>query len=93
MAKAKTKTTTSTARIPRKIRNVPDSNYRDPDHDPSDPELSDKDGGDDDNDPDDDDEDDDPDNPDNPDNDPREHLPPAMGPAAGQPTEEDVIVH
>ncbi len=86
MARAKTKTLTSTARIPCKTRNVPDSSYRDPDHEPSDPEPSDHDGGDDDDDPDDDDDDD-------PDDDPPENPPPAMVPAAGQPTEEDDIIN
>ena len=91
MARAKTKTSTSAARIPCKTWNAHDDNYREHDHDPSDPEPSDDDGGDDDDDPDDGDDDNDPDNPE--DDDPPENPPPAMGPAAGQPKEEDEIIH
>ena len=90
MARVKTKTSTSVARIPRKTQNAQDDSYREPDHDPSDPEPSDDDGGDDDDDPDD--GDDDPEN-DPEDDDPPEIPPLAMGLAAGQPTEADEIVH
>ncbi len=51
MARAKTKTKLSSACIPRKSRNAQGDSYREPDHDPSDPE--DDDGGDDNDDPDD----------------------------------------
>jgi hypothetical protein len=71
--------------IPRKTWNVTATSYRDPDHDPSNPEPSDDNGGDDPSNLEDDDAD--------PDDDPLENPPPAMGPAAGLPMEEDDIIN
>ncbi len=82
MARAKTKTLTSVACIPRKTRNAHDGNYREPNHDPSDPKPSEDDGGDnnDDN-PDDGVDDNDPD--DRADDDPPENPPPCHGTGRG----------